>query len=294
MEQKKAKLLNLMLSIIAITVFFSGCTKLKNDLGNNTTSNKPTIAVSIVPEETFVRKVCKDKVNIVTMIPPGASPESYEPTPKQMIDFENADLYFCIGVQSENNCILENISSDTKVVHLEDKVAEKYDFIYIGKERDPHIWMSPKRVIIMVENIADEMSIIDPDNKDYYNKNADEYIKHLEKLDLDMSTMLESITNRKFIVFHPAFNYLASDYDLDVYNLEKEGKEASPKQLQEMIDFAKQEGVKVIFYQAEVDSSQSEAFAENIGGKTMILSPLSANYIENYENMIKLIKEAMK
>lgn len=79
-----------------------------------------------------------------------------------------------------------------------------------------------------------------------------------------------------------------------MYALEEDGKEATAQHLEEMVDLAKEENIKVIFYQEEIDSSQSEAFAEEIGGKTIQLSPLAADYINNLKNMAQTMAEAMQ
>jgi zinc transport system substrate-binding protein len=102
------------------------------------------------------------------------------------------------------------------------------------------------------------------------------------------------VKNKQFVVYHPAFGYFADDYGLTMVALEEEGKEATPQHLQDVIDFAKSENIKVIFYQAEIDSSQSAAFAEELGGKTMELSPLSGDYIENLKAMAGLMAEVMQ
>ena len=116
----------------------------------------------------------------------------------------------------------------------------------------------------------------------------------MDELDKEINEALAGVKSKKFIVYHPAFGYLAEDYGLEMYALEKEGKESTVAHLQEMIDLARQENIKVIFYQEEIDSSQSESFAEEIGGKTMQLAPLSADYIENLKKMAKTMEEVMK
>lgn len=257
-------------------------------------AEKPIIAVSIVPEQTFAQAVCGDLAEVVTLIPPGSSPENYEPTPEEMEKFSKSVLYFSIGVPTEKANILPNVG-DVKVVSLQDEVASVYDDrTFESGERDPHIWLSPKRAKVMVEVIAREMSAIDEQNKDTYEKNAEAYIAQLDEVDGKIKDALEGVQNKKFIVYHPAFGYIADDYGLEMYALEEEGKEATPQHLQEMIDLAKNENIKVIFYQEEIDSSQSEAFAEELGGKTIQLSPLSPDYINNLENMAKTMAEAMK
>lgn len=294
---------NVVRSIITLTLVFcflliSGCSSDKKSVESseveNTASEKPIIAVTIVPEETFVKAVCGDLADVVTMVPPGNSPENYEPTPEEMEKFSKASLYFSIGVPTEEANILPNVGN-VKVISLQEKVSAVYpDRTFESGERDPHIWLSPKRVKVMVETIADEMGKLDKDNKDTYEKNAEAYIKQLDQLDQDISSSLENVKNKKFIVYHPAFGYLADDYGLTMYALEEEGKESTAQHLQDMIDLAKDENIKVIFYQEEIDSSQSKAFAEEIGGKTMELQPLAANYIENLENMAKTMAEVMQ
>lgn len=290
----KRKLSLLLSGIILISLFvFSGCEKTEIDKEENAT-NKKIVAVSIVPQETFVKAICGDKVEVITMIPPGSSPETYEPTPQQMQKFTDSDIYFSIGVPTEAASILPT-AGDIKIVPLAEKVSSVYDDLKIGDEgRDAHIWLSPKRVKVMVEAIAEEMGKIDEENKELYNQNAENYIKQLDELDKEIKDVAETIKQKKFVVFHPAFGYIADDYGLEMFSLEEEGKEATPQHLQEMIDLAKKENIKVIFYQAELDSNQAKAYAEEVGGKTEQLEPLAADYIENLKKMINTIAEANK
>ncbi|MDD4124170.1 MAG: zinc ABC transporter substrate-binding protein [Eubacteriales bacterium] len=278
-------------AIIMLSLLFTvSCGK-----DDNEETGKPVIAVTIVPEATFVKAVCGENVEIVTLVPPGNSPENYEPTPLLMEQFEAAALYFSIGVPTEEANIIPNIGSKTKVISLQSEVETLYAArTFDSGERDPHIWLSPKRVKVMIDVIAREMCTLDPENPDTYNANAALYKEQLDTLDTQITTALEGVVNRKFIVYHPAFGYLADDYGLTMYALEEEGKEATATHLQEMIDLAKAENIKVIFYQDEIDSSQSEAFAEEIGGKTTKLAPLAADYIDNLKRMADLMAETMK
>ncbi len=285
MNKKKIFLLiSLLLLILAV-----GCSMEKKDK-----SDKMIIAVTIIPQKAFVEKVCGDLAEVISLVPPGSSPESYEPTPKEIQKFNDASIYFSIGVQTEQSNILPLLKG-IKNVKLHEYVSNEYpDLKFSDKSRDPHIWLSPKRVKVMTQVIADELSQLDPDNKAIYQKNAEEYIKELDTLDKDIKTILNDVTNKKFIAFHPAFGYFASDYDLIMYSLEEEGKEATPKHLEDMIDLAKQENIKVIFYQSEIDSSQSKAFAEEIKGRTVMLSPLAYEYIDNLRTMASTISEGMQ
>lgn len=285
----------LVLVLTAVFTITAGCTSdiTVSDTGNDS-AQKPIVAVSIVPEQTFVEAVCGDLAEVITMVPPGGNPENYEPTPAQMEKFSKASLYFAIGVQTEQASILPNIG-DVKLISLQEEVAAVYpDRLFASGERDPHIWLSPKRVIVMIDVIAQEMCGLDPDHADTYLANADAYIAKLRELDQSILASLEEVTTKKFIVYHPAFGYFADDYGLTMYALEEEGKESTAKHLQEMIDLAKAENIKVIFYQEEIDSSQSEAFAEEIGGVTMQLSPLASDYIDSLQAMAEKFVEVLQ
>lgn len=280
------KITALILSLI-ILILICGCENKKVD-------DKRIIAVSILPQATFVDKVCGGEFEVVTMIPPGASAETYEVTIPELTRLESAELYFAIGVPVEKNTILPSISDKDKIVNLHAAAQKVYPAVTIGDERDPHLWLSPKRVAVMVREIAEALGKLDPDNKDKYKQNADKYCDELAMLDSEISTLFENKQNRDFLVFHPAFGYIAEDYSLNMYALEEHGKEADAKHLSEMTDLAKKENITTVFYQAETSGRQAEAFAEEIGGRAVELNPLSPDYIENMRNMTKALSEAMK
>ncbi|MCH3915930.1 MAG: zinc ABC transporter substrate-binding protein [Spirochaetia bacterium] len=257
---------------------------------NNT---NPKVAVSIVPQATFVKQVGQSKVTVSTEIPPGASPETYEPTPRQMADLEDAQLYFSIGVPTEKSAILPKLPANMKVVDQAAACRQQYPDRKMGDGRDPHIWLSPKRAEVMVNQIADELSKIDSDNATFYKANAKAYIGKIEAASTQIKGILFQTESKTFIVYHPAFGYFADDFGLKMYALEEEGKDASPQHMAQMVDLAKQEGCKVIFYQAEIDSRQAQAFAEEIGGKAVQLDPLSGDYVNNLVKMANTFKETL-
>lgn len=263
---------------------------LEGDVGDD----KLVAAVSIVPEAAFVRKVCGDNAEVITMIPAGYSPETYEPTPQQIAAFQEADVYFSIGVNVEETNIMPMVSQLTRVVGLNEVCADSYGELQLDGGRDPHIWLSPKRAILMVQTIAATMAEIDPQNAVEYETNANEYISDLQACDKDINEIFEMTSNRSFIVFHPAFGYFADEYGLTQYALEEGGKEATAAHMQEMTDFAAKNGIGVIFYQAQTDSSQAEAFAEEISGRAVMLDPLSEDYIPNLVSMAKNIAEVLQ
>ena len=259
---------------VSFLLFLCGCQ-------NNTKTDKLTVGVSIPPQKEFVQAVCGDTADVFIMIPAGASAENYEPTPKEIAALSDSDIYFSIGVPAEENGILPHIPNSVKTCDLTKKVAEYYPDIKIGNERDPHIWLSPKRTVIMVEEIAEQMSKIDPDNESFYRTNADTYIKKLNDTENQIETILESKDVKTFYIAHPSYGYFAADFGLNMVELEKNGHEATAKDLTEIINSAKADVTKVIFTQEEVSKSLAELVAKEIGGSVDVLSPLSENYSDN-------------
>ena len=255
---------------------------------------KPIVAVTIVPQATFVNAIAGDSVEIITMVPPGSSPETYEPTPQQMVEFSKAATYFAIGIAVEETKVLPSIG-DIPVVDLAEAVREEYpDRMFDEGERDEHIWLSPKRVKVMVQAITEELVRLMPENKDAFQKNSQAYVALLDELDQELVDIFAEMSPKIFIVYHPAFGYIAEDYNLEMVALEEEGKESTPQQLQSVVDLAKEHDLKSVFYQQEVDSRQATSFAEEIKGSAVQLSPLSAEYIENMKTMALAIAEAKK
>lgn len=259
-------------------------------------ANKPIVAVSIVPEATFVHKVAGDLVDVVTLVPPGDDPEDYAPTPQIMEQFSQAQLYFSIGVPTEKTNILPkaSLNKHLQMVNLAQAASQQYpERQFSDGSRDPHVWMSPKRAVVMVQTISDRLSAIDPVHKATYQKNAAQYIKKLKALDQNIQQKLKNLKQRTFIVYHPAFGYFAEEFGLHMISLEVEGKDATPQHLQQVIDDAKKQNIKVIFYQAEISSKQAQEFANELNGKAIQVSPLAPDYINNLKTVANTFAQGM-
>ena len=271
----------LFLALALLLCAFFGCTPLKDD--------RPIVAVSILPEAAFVRAVMGNGVRVAVMVPPGYSPESYTPTIAEMADFSDAVLYFSIGVPMESAALLPMLSPKTKHISLADAARKASPDLLLDGERDPHIWLSPSRVSSMVEAVCEAACAYDPENAALYRANADAYITDIERTDAEIRSLLADLACREFLVYHPAFGYFAEEYGLTMRALEQGGKEVTPALLAETVSYAKEKGIKTVFYQAETDSRAAEVLAEEIGGQAVMLSPLSENYLDNLLIMAQAI-----
>ena len=289
LEISKKRIAGVLLAVFVICVLGFGSVVVAGD--------PVKVAVSIVPQATFVEAVAGKYADVVILVPPGRSPGNYEPTPREMQDLSDALVYFSIGVPTEAANILARLDSfnpSLSVVSLADAAAEVYPDREIAPgRRDPHVWLSPRRVMVMVETIADSLAELDPDRVATYRENAQHFIEELEALDVELDSILSQLTARKFIVYHPAFGYFADDYGLEMVALEQGGKEATPQVLQAAVDLAKEEGIQVIFYQKEIDSRQSRTFAEEIGGQAIQLAPLAPDYLDNLRRIASVFRDVL-
>ncbi len=322
----KLKIVSLLvLLVVGLSLFASGCTGPGNSQVNESTGQEVeiaetdvpiTVAVSVLPQAEFVEKVGGNKVKTVVIIPPGADPHTYEPSPRELGEVSKALMYVTLGVDMPFEKVwidrFETINSGTLIVnssngielkklaardHHEGEGEEEYageleadhanesEEGHEEMELDPHIWTSPSNAKIMVENIYEGLVEIDPGNETYYSENKDAYLKEVDALDARIREKLEGREERNFMVYHPSWGYFAADYNLTMIPVEIEGKEPSAQDLAKLVDLAKEKQVKVIFVQSQFNTRSAQAIAEEIGGEVVAVDPLAKDYIANMDKV---------
>jgi zinc transport system substrate-binding protein len=263
------------------------------------TAKKIKAIVSILPQEYFVKRVGGDYVEVQVLVPPGQSPETFEPTPRQMAALSVADIYFRIGLPFENQLVGKIAAANPrlKIVDTRDGITLHAEDIQHGhgsaSDMDPHIWLDPKLVEIQAANIARGLSEIDSTHRDVFERNLKEFQADLRRVDSLIAEVLAPLKGRTFYVFHPAYGYFGAAYGLKQKAVEVGGKEPGAKQLAELIDQAKKENVRIIFVQPQFSKASAETVAKAIGGAVVPLDPLAGNYLENLEKMAAEIRRAL-
>jgi zinc transport system substrate-binding protein len=158
---------------------------------------------------------------------------------------------------------------------------------------DPHVWTSPKRVMKMAPVIRDALIEADPANEADYRAGYEAFMAEVKALDARLKEVLAGREGMKFMVFHPAWGYLAHDYGLVQVPVEIEGKEPKPAQLKELIERARTDGVKVVFVQPQLSTSTAEMVAKAIDGRVMHADPLAEDWAENLERQVAEFKAAL-
>ena len=244
------------------------------------------VFVSILPLKYFADKIVGDLYRVEVTVPPGAGPETYSPTPKQMMSLGEASAYFSIGYLSFEQTLIENFKStnpDLQVFATSKRIDLIKDETRHGDHEhlqgvDPHIWSSPKTARLIAQNIFDGMMIIDPTSGDTYKKNFNNLLLEIAKVDSTVTSLISKATSKKFIIFHPALGYFARDYGFEQLAIEFEGKVPSPKHLQTVIETAKSENIKFVLIQKEFDKENAEIIAKETGSKIIQIDPLDYNW----------------
>jgi len=278
---KRFSILVMLLPVVLIC----GCVSQKD-----ASSSQIHVVTTIAPLKEFIESVGGDKVQIIVMVPPGAEPHTFEPTPSQMRELANADLYVMNGAGLEF-WMDRLIQGNKKMVVLDS--SKGIDLIQESEgEMDPHIWLSLCNAAVQVENIYAGLIEVDPADKDYYLKNKEDYLQKLQFLDAELNQSFAQKDRKIFIVHHPAWTYFARDYNLDQMPLMENDKEPGPKYLGEVIDLARKNNITTLFVEPEFNPKSAEAIAREINASIVDLDPLAENYLENMRNVGKQIAKS--
>ncbi len=260
---------------------------------------------AIEPIEFIIESITKDSENNESLIQQGQEPHSYSPTPKQLISLSKADIYFSIEFPFEKHLFdkIKRINPNIKIIDASKDVKRigmnnTHHHEHNGKcnhgKLDPHIWLSPKNLIVISKNIEIVLSQENSANSAKYKTNLNELILKLDLLDKKISKQLIPFKNKKIFVFHPSFGYFTSLYNLEQEAVEVDGKSPSPKQLYNLIEEAKEDGVKIIFTQPQFDARTAKIIASKIDGTVEALNPLEKDVITNIANIANKIEKALK
>jgi len=285
---------------ICLVFFFIGSAKAQD-------GKKRAVFVSIAPQKYFVHQIGREQVDVQVMVPPGASPVTYEPKPRQMTALSKTPVYFAIGVPFEKKWLkkIAAANPDMRVVHTDQGIkkipisAHRLEAEHpAGKNHhgqlDPHIWLSPKLVMIQARSIRDALQEIDPAHGSVYDANYEAFASALTALDVELRNMFADKQGFQFMVFHPSWGYFAHSYGLKQVAVEIEGKDPKPAQLKALIAHAREKGIKIVFVQPQFSSKSARLVAKEIGGRVVVADPLAQDWLRNLRKVVREFKGALQ
>ena len=311
----------LLLSAAILAMGFTGCSETQQT--SDSADGKLKIYTSIYPLYDFTQKVAGDKAEVVNLVPAGVEPHDWEPSTTDIKNLENADMLVYNGagmehwvdkvVSSLENKALVAVEASKRVElligegsgHEEDEKSEDEHDDENGAQTDPHVWMSLRNAIIEMTDIKDALCAADSANASVYQANYEAAVKEFDALDQKFSETLSALPNKNIVVAHAAFSYLCQDYGLNQVAIEglSADSEPDPARMTEIIRFAKENNIKVIFFEELVSPKVAETIANEIGAATDMLNPLEGlteeqlaageDYLSIMEQNLAAIKRAL-
>lgn len=291
------------LLLLIFTIIITAC-------GGQPASPAGTSAPVILTSTSFLaditRNIAGDRQTVATLLPLGADPHSYQPTPQDVTNISQSKLLIINGADYEHflEPILENAGGEREVVEASAGITPRAE----AGSVDPHMWLDPNNVIVYVENIREALTHFDPEGAAVYQTNADAYVEQLKDLDIWINEQVAQISpERKLLITnHEALGYFAARYDFTIAGtvIESFSSDASPsaQQIAALIDQIKASGAPAIF----LDAADNTTFAQQIADETGVrvvtdlhLESLTdgapaATYIDMMKNNVTQIVNALK
>lgn len=302
MDDKKAAILaiSVVIPLTAFSLWISEQNKAESFSGQG-----HKILVTFYPIYQFTKAVGKDKIDVSMIIPPGIEPHDWEPTIQDIQKMKDADMIVINGAGLESWITkITSINPNIMIVDSSNEIPlleKNYNGFDQITKKDPHIWLDPVLVKKQVQNIADGLIKLDPENTSYYQQNANDYKIKLDILDTEIKTELSKCNKKDFLAFHDAFSYFSQEYGLHqhtiVAGLDPETEPTAPA-LQQITKDAQSLGLNVIFTEESVNPRVSQVIADEIHGRVLVLSPLEVtdknmDYIAKMEQNLSNLKETL-
>jgi len=286
MEKKMTKLyFSIILSIVLFLLL--ECLPQKN-------IEKIQVAVSILPQKYFVERIAGNYVKVNVIVQPGKSPATFKPAPQQILDLANSQVYFRIGVPFEKAFMPKIEQTLPALPVIDTSKGIELRMFEDQRGKDPHIWLKPLNVKKQARIILDTLISLDPLHQQDYKKNYKAFVNDLDVVHQKLTDILKPVKGRMLFVFHPAYGYFADAYGLEQVAITAWGRSPGPAYLEQVVEQAYKQGVKVIFVQPQFDQKSALAVAQVIKGVVVPLDPLAPDYLENLERMAHNIVKALK
>jgi zinc transport system substrate-binding protein len=250
-------------------------------------NQKPQFSTTIPPLQAIVAEVVGDRGEVECLLPPGRSPHSFSPTPREASRAQKSLAVF--GVSESLEPWTTGLPGG-KYIALVDCLPEEFHREMAGGEHgehggedhhpesplDPHFWLDPMAVKGMLPGLVETLKQVDPEGSDLYEINAKKFAGELDALNEKAMGILSEFKGEAVLLFHPSVVYLLDRYGLEYIGSiqSSPGKEPSPGDLKELGELVKKHDVKALFTEPQLSRYAGEVMAENLGLPLFVLDPL--------------------
>ncbi len=260
--------------------------------------------ISIEAQRYFAELLLGNSHRIETLIPKGSNPEEYDPSPQDIEKLVHAKAYFYVGQLGFEKAWLkriEKLNPKLQLIDLSSKLPESLlhegheecqDHHHHGLDQDPHYWSSISGGKAMLTALYDALTELLPDEREEIGRN---YQKGLAKIDSTAHEIEEMLqkgsAQQAFVIYHPSLSYFAAEHGIQQLQIEEAGKEPSASHLNQLIDTAKQLGVKTVFLQTEFDSRLVKEIAKELHAQVVEINPLSSDWQGELRRIAKALSD---
>jgi zinc transport system substrate-binding protein len=255
------------------------------------------VVVTLFPLADLVRQVGGDAVQVATLLPPGASPHTFVPTPEQVRAVAQAAVFVEVGAGLDRwaEKLRAARGGPMTVVTLTAGVpllnaARDHGEFHGG---DPHVWLDP--ILVRdhcVPAILRALSQANPARQAAFEQGASDLTAALTRLDADIRGALAAVANRNYVAFHSAWRYFGKRYELHEVGVVESfpGKEPSAREVAALIEQARAAGVKVVLVEPQFNPRMAEQIAHDIGAHLAVLDPLGGPDLPGRTNYLELMR----
>ncbi|MGM9694097.1 MAG: metal ABC transporter solute-binding protein, Zn/Mn family [Alloprevotella sp.] len=268
-----------LLSLVLLAATWSSCSETPSD-------NRPTLTVSMEPLRFVTEAVAGDAYRVVSLMPKGASPETFDPTPRQLMELNSSQAVFMFGTMPFERSVLPRMTGSASGVALFEVAQDVKPLETSGHAHDsssgldPHVWMSVRNLSLMAERVCNALCEVEPDSAEGFRRRLTQFQNEMTQLDETLSQQLKGLRHRAFLIYHPALGYFARDYALRQLPVELDGKEATAARLEQLVNAAKTDSVRVVFVSEEHPDRQAQRLAEMLQTPLVRINPLTADVKE--------------
>lgn len=274
-----------------VTILTLSCSSDDSSGANN------TIYVTITPLKSIVEEVTCGDFDVKVLVADGASPETFEPTARQMAELNDAHMIFKVGLIDFERQLTNNIENKNKVVNLGAGItpiagscSHHHHHHHHAHGVDPHIWTSPRALKVMVGNVRDAVMRIYPDSTKY-DEASIRLMARIDSLDNYCAERIAAADVDVMMIYHPAYTYYAHDYGIEQIAIEQDGKEPSPKQLTTLIGKARDNNIEHIFIQPQYNKDKVRTIANECNANIVTTNPLDKDILSEIRRITDIICE---
>lgn len=269
--------------ILAITLLLMSC-------GGKQVKENRVVTVTIEPLRYFTEQIAGDRFDVVTMVPKGGNPETYEPSAQQMMDLSASDIYIKVGNIGFERTWMKKLEANAPhaiVVDSSDGITPQRT---PHGDVDPHTWMSAANARIIASNIYRALAEIDSKDSIYFRDNFEKLLDRIDAVDTSIRETLTKDKSQSFLIYHPILTYFANDYKLHQIAMEEEGREPSAAQLRNVIVEARKMGVKTFFVQSEFANRNVDVVVKETQAVKATINPLGYHWDKEMLNVAKCLR----